>query len=467
MNFKKFGKKDILFIYEDTLPEFDSDNNIVHSIQFQELSSLTNNLLKEDPDCCLVFFPLKKNRNILYKEIHTIFPHAEFVSYSAENDPEYEVLSHTLNFSLHVYLPMSTSLLEFIYNRNSSMLKKVEKKLSPKHLSEQKFLDLFNEILNIIDLKEDKKTIFKEFALLACRLLESDNFLIYIADKETQNLELVYAIRNIFVENELLVFRFNNVFLDEIFQNGKPFIDNDFTWETESFSEEDRYLIRSILVFPFESRRHPQGLFIAVNKEDQAIFNEDDLQNLNFLSTPFTLIYNSLVYHEQIQKLTITDDLTNLYNFRYLRQCLGFEIKRCLRYKKTLTLLFIDIDNFKDVNDTYGHLVGSAVLHELGQLFNKVVRDTDVLIRYGGDEFVIILPDTPLDGSKVIAERLRERVERFNFNGGRNLQIQLTVSIGIASCPEHSITAEELLQKADTAMYAAKDDSKNNIKIAG
>jgi diguanylate cyclase (GGDEF)-like protein len=119
------------------------------------------------------------------------------------------------------------------------------------------------------------------------------------------------------------------------------------------------------------------------------------------------------------------------------------------------------------VNDTYGHLVGSAVLCELGQLFNKMVRDTDVIVRYGGDEFVIILPDTSLEGGRVIAERLRERVEKFRFKGGRNLQIQLTVSIGIASCPDHSITAEELLQKADAAMYAAKDDSKNNIKVAG
>nr|MBP7297209.1 GGDEF domain-containing protein [Acidobacteriota bacterium] len=174
-----------------------------------------------------------------------------------------------------------------------------------------------------------------------------------------------------------------------------------------------------------------------------------------------------LVYHERVQRLTITDDLTSLYNFRYLRQFLGFEIQRSLRYEKNLSILFIDIDNFKNVNDTYGHLVGSATLCEVGQIFGKQVRDSDVIVRYGGDEFVIILPETPLEGAQVIAERLRQRVEHFLFSGGRDLKLRLTVSIGIASFPEHSMTAEGLLQKADAAMYAAKEESKNKIMIAG
>jgi len=467
MNQTTTDRYSICFIYDEDRPIFDESRPVTRQILYIDHSQLQSSLLQQDPECKLVFFPLKKNRNLFYKEIHTIFPRAQFISYSRETDPEYEVLSRDLDFACHVYVPLSTSLLDFILERSMSFIRPLEQKLDSRFEEQRRFLDSFNEILNIIDLNADKTSIFTEFSVIVSRLLNIDNFLIYVFEKDKQQLELVHAVQNIFGENDLLEFKFNNVFLEDIFQSRQHFISNAFNKTTVNPSGNTEYVIQSILVYPFDNARDTSGLFLAVNKKDEQAFDDIDLHYLEFLSTPFTLILKSLLDHERLQKLTITDDLTNLYNFRYLRQYLGFEIKRCLRYNKTLSLLFTDVDNFKDVNDTYGHLVGSAVLCELGQLFNKMVRDTDVIVRYGGDEFVIILPDTSLEGARVIAERLRERVEKFRFKGGRNLQIQLTVSIGIASCPDHSITAEELLQKADAAMYAAKDDSKNNIKVAG
>lgn len=467
MNNKESITKDICFIHEDRAPELDSRSRIFNRINFLPLASLRKNLLQEDPICRLVFFPLKAQRNVLYKEIRTIFPRAQFVSYAARFHPDIEKLSRKLNFSLHVNLPLSTSLVEYLYQQNSSLMTQMEKKRSLENLQDNKFVGLFNEILKVLDINQEKEAVYREFALVVSRLLECENFLIYVLESDRKQLELVFATRPVFEENQLLDFRFSNVILEEVFQRGEPFVDNDFNREFAIASEGTPFLIRSILILPFKSQVHSSGLFVAINKSNREGFDNEDVQYLDFLSSAFNLIHDSLVHHERIQRLSVTDDLTNLYNFRYLRQYLGFEIKRSLRYDKKLSLLFIDIDNFKDVNDTYGHLVGSAVLCEVGQLFHKMVRDTDIVIRYGGDEFVIILPETDTEGAGVIAERLRDRVESHLFRGGRSLDINLTVSIGVACCPQHSITAEGLLQKADAAMYAAKNDSKNNIKIAG
>jgi diguanylate cyclase (GGDEF)-like protein len=168
---------------------------------------------------------------------------------------------------------------------------------------------------------------------------------------------------------------------------------------------------------------------------------------------------------ENAERLTITDDLTKLYNYRYLMQFLEAEVKRCLRYKKKVSLLFVDVDGFKRINDTFGHLVGSQALAEMGQVFRRILRETDVVGRYGGDEFVIVLPETPLNGAMVIAERIRKKVEDYEFIA-QNVAIRLTVSLGVANCPKHTLTAEGLIKKADAAMYRAKELSKNSIKVA-
>jgi hypothetical protein len=322
----------ICFIYDKDRPTFDEDRPISQQILYVEQSTLTGRLLKQDPECRLVFFPLKKNRNLYYKEIHTMFPRAQFVSYSRNADAQYEQISRELDFDFHVYLPLSTSLLDYIFERSTAFIRPLEQKLDTHIEGQRRFLDSFNEILNIIDLNADKATIFTEFSNIVCRLLEIDNFLIYIYEKEKQQLELVHAVRNIFGENDLLEFKFNNVFLEDIFQSRENFINNDFRKITVSSAENHEYIIDSIMVFPFDNARDTSGLFVAVNKKDKRIFDEIDRQYMEFLSTPFTLILNSLLDHERLQKLTITDDLTNLYNFRYLRQYLGFEIKRCLRY---------------------------------------------------------------------------------------------------------------------------------------
>jgi len=207
------------------------------------------------------------------------------------------------------------------------------------------------------------------------------------------------------------------------------------------------------------------GAIEVLNKSERAGFTQEDIELVQMLVYPLSVALRNIDMFENSERLTITDDLTKLYNYRYLMQYLDAEVKRCLRYKKKVSLLFIDIDGFKRINDRFGHLVGSQALSEMGQVFCKILRETDIVGRYGGDEFVIVLPETPLNGAMVIAERIRQKVESYEFVA-QNLSIRLTVSLGVANCPKHTLTAEGLIKKADAAMYRAKELSKNTIRVA-
>ncbi len=167
------------------------------------------------------------------------------------------------------------------------------------------------------------------------------------------------------------------------------------------------------------------------------------------------------------EALSVTDDLTQLYNSRYLSQVLRRETKRASRSGRPLSLLFIDLDGFKSINDTHGHLYGSRALVEAAALIRISARETDVVSRFGGDEFALILPDTGSEGAAAVGERIRERIDAHRFLQGDGLDIHLTVSVGVATLPDVAASTEGLLQAADQAMYHVKERGKNGIYIAG
>jgi diguanylate cyclase (GGDEF)-like protein len=167
------------------------------------------------------------------------------------------------------------------------------------------------------------------------------------------------------------------------------------------------------------------------------------------------------------EALSVTDDLTQLYNSRYLSQVLRRETKRASRSGRPLSLLFIDLDGFKGINDTHGHLYGSRALIEAAGVIRQSARETDVVARFGGDEFALILPDTGSEGAVAVGERIRDRIDAFHFLQGDGLDIHLTVSVGVATLPDVAASTEGLIQAADEAMYHVKDHGKNGICIAG
>lgn len=165
------------------------------------------------------------------------------------------------------------------------------------------------------------------------------------------------------------------------------------------------------------------------------------------------------------QAMLYQDEVTGLYNYRYLDVALNGELRRLQRFHSPFSLLFIDLDNFKGVNDSHGHMTGSSVLRQVGDVIKLAVRDVDAVIRYGGDEFVVVLIGANSRQAMQAAERVRSRVQGTIFRSEERKPLQLTVSIGIASCPEHGRDKATILKMADETMYASKRSGKNRVMI--
>ncbi len=169
--------------------------------------------------------------------------------------------------------------------------------------------------------------------------------------------------------------------------------------------------------------------------------------------------------HLEAKNMAYLDDLTSLFNQRYLPQVLAQEIDRCHRKNQKFSLLFLDVDYFKRVNDGHGHLTGSQLLVEVGKIIKTTIRSYDPLFRYGGDEFLALLVDTDRMTGEKVAERIRRAIESHEFViDGKN--ISLTVSIGLSVFPDHAKSAQELIKLADQAMYYGKNKSRNIVYIA-
>ena len=166
------------------------------------------------------------------------------------------------------------------------------------------------------------------------------------------------------------------------------------------------------------------------------------------------------------EALSVTDDLTQLYNARYLHEALRKEAKRSVRSHLPLSLLFADLNGFKRINDAHGHLLGSRALVEAAAVIRGSARETDIVARYGGDEFALVLPETGAEGAFAVVARVRDRIARHVFLSDRGPGSRLTASIGVATMPEAADSADGLLDAADAAMYRVKEEGKNGIHMA-
>jgi diguanylate cyclase (GGDEF)-like protein len=224
---------------------------------------------------------------------------------------------------------------------------------------------------------------------------------------------------------------------------------------------------RRVLAVPLVNSEHVIGVLEAVRESESSDdFDGDDIALVNSLASP---VASALANSERIaeaERLSQTDDLTKLHNARYLRHFLLNEVRRARRYNSSVTVLFLDLDDFKRVNDEHGHLVGSHVLMEMAMIILSSVRDTDVVARYGGDEFVIVLPETDLEFAARVAERVREKISGHAFSGGRRLRLGITASFGVANFPQHAQSPQQLVAFADAAMYDAKAARKNCVRFA-
>ncbi len=196
-------------------------------------------------------------------------------------------------------------------------------------------------------------------------------------------------------------------------------------------------------------------------------FDAEDVETLEAFAAQASRAMEDALLQMEVERLSITDEMTGLWNYRYFRMALAREVERASRFSHPFSLLIVDIDHFKEVNDAHGHLKGDEVLKEVAsRLLLSVRSQVDTVARYGGDEFSIILPETDLRGARVVAEKVRRRVggEPVIVNGAA---LRVTVSVGVASYPMHGIGAGALLAAADRALYRAKQVGRDQVAVPG
>jgi diguanylate cyclase (GGDEF)-like protein len=222
--------------------------------------------------------------------------------------------------------------------------------------------------------------------------------------------------------------------------------------------------INFLTAVPLIYGNEPIGLlFLASRSGKGRNIDFDAASLLALVGNHVSVIIDKIRLFQETKRLSITDGLTGLYNSRYFYRQLDLEIARTNRYGGTFSLILFDIDNFKQLNDTYGHQAGDDVLHELAGILKSASRETDIVVRYGGEEFIIILPNTPVEDTVHLADRIRALVENNIFLPLHEQGPRITLSGGIAAYPMTASDAKSLLNAADAALYSAKSAGRNRI----
>lgn len=234
------------------------------------------------------------------------------------------------------------------------------------------------------------------------------------------------------------------------------------------FDQKNLFETKSVICSPLISRNQVLGVVELINKRTKSRrFSDRDLQTLDLLVGPIAVSLHNALLFQEVEKLAITDDLTRLFNSRYINQHLDEVIRSHSQESKSLSVIFLDLDGFKTVNDRFGHLVGGKTLVEVGKILFEKAGNDSIVARYGGDEFIVILPETSSEEAVCRAEELRVAIWNHDFDSVHPGGIRLSASFGVSVYPDHATSMTELIQKADSAMYSVKYSGKNAVRLAG
>jgi len=244
-----------------------------------------------------------------------------------------------------------------------------------------------------------------------------------------------------------------------VFHKKAIYIDNMKENELTQYSRDlvEKFDLSEMYTVPLMTRGNLRGVLQVIVKSGKTL-SKENRQLLDIISEEIAAGIAKIKAEEELRNIAIRDYLTGLYNHRYFYEKLEEEKGRNERYKEFFSLLYLDIDDFKLYNDTYGHIEGDKILKTLGKVLRRCLRKVDSAYRYGGDEFVVLLPHTYKDQAKKVAERIREEIRRELYPIHK-----ITVSIGVAD----SRTSEDVIKAADRAMYEAKREGKDRVKVAG
>ncbi len=247
--------------------------------------------------------------------------------------------------------------------------------------------------------------------------------------------------------------------------DGRPLVIADTTTTESRLSELDPSA-RSILAVPLHSVERLVGLLFFGCRERDA-FPPDAIDRAEEFANRIVFPIQRAMLEEELRRLAFTDVQTNLFNHRHFQTLLDEEIRRAQRYGRSLALIFLDLDDFKAYNDTYGHPAGDALLSEISAVIRANLRTVDMAARYGGEEFVAILPETTSEQALVLADRLRLAVSDLEVSPTGTPRQRVTISAGVAAFPSDAKTKSDLIEAADRAAYEAKRSGKNRVQSAG
>jgi diguanylate cyclase (GGDEF)-like protein len=218
---------------------------------------------------------------------------------------------------------------------------------------------------------------------------------------------------------------------------------------------------RVIISSPLVTEQSVFGLLVAIHRGDAGSYSQEDEQLITALANQAAIAFENRLLYQKLEKEAVTDGLTGVYNYRFLISSLGTEIKRCQRFRQSFSFVMLDVDNLKEFNDRLGHLSGSDALRAIAKVMKRETREIDIVSKYGGDEFAIILPRTDLDGAVVVTRRVLRSVQEYTFEGSQ--KGLLTCSAGVSFYPHDGQTARDIIANADRALYHAKSTGKNAV----
>ena len=326
------------------------------------------------------------------------------------------------------------------------------------------FQDVAKALTSSLDLDSILQTIMEKMA----EYFRPDTWSLLMVDEDRDELYFAIAVGSAAEALKNVRLKVGEGIAGYVAKNGERLIVPDVYTDprfAKRIDEMTRWETRSIICFPLRSRLRVLGVIQLVNV-DMEQFGAQEIFFLQSLCDYAAIAIENARAVEKIQELTITDDCTGLYNARHLYKTLETEVYRSSRFGYEFTVLFIDLDHFKQVNDTHGHLIGSKLLAEIGYLIKAQLRLIDYAFRYGGDEFVVLLPQTGKDAALVVAKRLRDSMRTSLFCREEGLNLNVRASMGVATYPHDAKTPHDIIRQADEMMYMVKNSTRDNIGIA-
>jgi diguanylate cyclase (GGDEF)-like protein len=328
------------------------------------------------------------------------------------------------------------------------------------------FHDVGKALASTLELQKILQTIMEKIS----DLLQPDTWSLLMLDEKTQELYFEIAIGAGADKLKDVRLKLGEGIAGWVAQTGEHvLVDNvkDDPRFASRFDEVTQTDTKSVVCVPIKGREKILGVIELVNFLGKGSFRKDDIPILKNLADYAAIALENARYVQRIHELTITDDCTSLYNARHLSFVLDAEIYRSTRYGYEFSVIFLDLDHFKLVNDNYGHLVGSKLLWMIGDVVKSHLRMIDYAFRYGGDEFVILLPQTSKENALSVVRRVKDLLNSKVFFAEEGLDIKVTASFGVASFPKDGRSRKEILRMADEAMYLVKNTTRNSIALAG